>query len=120
MAPKSIFTANLRLFSLTARDYDEEEKIPGIYWGQYLSVNMFDDDMVERIKANYDPELIRVLYQEKTCGLWLQTSCTLNSDTMEQHKRLYGFLGENTYIIDDETVKKYRKLQPWLFDRYPL
>ncbi len=120
VAPKSIYTANLRLFSLTTKDYDEEKVIPGIYWGQYLSVNMLNEDMVELIKLNYAPELTRILYKEKTCGLWLQTSAVLDNDTMEQHMRLYSFFAKNTYTIDNETVKKYKKLQPWLFDRYPL
>ena len=120
VAPKSIYTANLRLFSLTAKDFDEEKVIPGIYWGQYLSVNMLNEEMVEQIKLNYAPELTYILKKEKTCGLWLQTSTALDNDTMEQHMRLYSIFDKNTYTIDNETVKKYRKLQPWLFDRYPL
>ncbi len=120
VAPKSIYTANLRLFSLTAKDYDEEKTIPGIYWGQYLSVNMLNENMVEYIKLNYAPELICILYKERICGLWLQTSTALDNDTKDQHMRLYSYFAKNTYSIDNETVKKYRKLQPWLFERYPL
>ena len=76
--------------------------------------------MYERITRDYDPELFSILCKENERGIWLQASRTIQKDTTQHHILLYDYFKENTYTVDEGIIGDYKRLQPWLFNRYPL
>lgn len=114
--PNSIYQANLRLFAdkMAASRVDVESRIPGVYWMQYLGRSMLTDEVRQALTSS------GLFVQQIGDGLWVQTAKSISSDSAAMHKVLYDLIQPQTYAPDEKTMAEYRRLQPWLFDRFPL
>ncbi len=121
ITPKSIYYSNLRLFSneKETASIDPEVKIPGIYWIQYFSDSMISKDMVEIIKKS-STDYVLTGDNYHSAGIWVRTSSDLSCDRKSYHRKLYDLFKVESYRVDPEKLKRYKRLQPWLFSKFPL
>ncbi|MCQ2457699.1 MAG: hypothetical protein MJ142_03080 [Clostridia bacterium] len=123
ISPKSIYIANIRLFSnpYSASAIDPESRIPGIYWAQYINNSMLDQNIRKRISEGIcsTPDII---CEEIGTGFWIQTAPAIQADSIDHQKAACKILEIETqsYVIDENIIRSYRKLEPFLFEKFPL
>lgn len=121
IAPRSIYTANTRLFSnpYSTSTIDPESRIPGIYWAQYIHNNMLDHNTKKRMTEEICTH--DIICEDIGTGVWIQTTRTIQTDSINCQKTACAILELEapSYAIDENTIRKYMHLQPWLFEKYP-
>ena len=121
--PQTIYCGNLRILtkpSISAPKIDPESRVPGIYWAQYISDSMLTGEIKSKILSGSPDAGIGYICKEIGSGLWIQTTPRINADSYEHHKLLYTLLEPQTYTVDKDEMREYLRLEPWLFEKYPI
>ena len=109
LVPQSIYHGNIRMMGFQAEKVNPEEKIPGVYWAQFVSKKMFSSSgsltqLVEKLSKDRISSCI--LNNSATEGLWIQTATSLEKDSLEDHICFLNTLIRSTYQLDKKQIER--------------
>lgn len=112
LVPRTIYTANMRLISLHPERVNPEDKIPGIFWMQFIGERMIKEtctaeEAVHLLRSK--GVLCNHLSSAFTKGVFVQTSSLLESDNKDRHQVVYELLRSSMYRPDPHQIAIIRQ-----------
>lgn len=119
----SLHTAPFRLLCENGQDIDPEDRLPGIYWGQYITPQMTAATAsLDDIAVQAPCEARKIHAEGELRGVWLQLPSTPIQTPIESRHALRRYFERSLYALSPEIVKRYSHMAFRLidFDMLPL
>jgi len=104
--------AYFRSLCENGKELDPEEKLPGIFWGQYVTQKMVEATAtIDEIAAQAPCDVKKVYSGADQRGVWLQLSSNPNNASIESRQVLRRYFDRSLYTLSPKLVKERSQIK---------